>query len=163
MTCCPGGWDNGHAYWCAGPKPVEGKRLRVTRLDAEGNPTGETIEVGDALTTIDPGILMIPEDLKMPETLSMDVAFMQPDPEVMDLLTGGWGRLRPPAPTHHAIEVRYRLPVRRRAWRVVWEWLTRKPRQYTDNYFCVPYAEVSRNPDGSMTFRPIHPESESAT
>lgn len=140
--------------------PIQGKRLRVTRLDAEGEPIeGSTVEVGETVSfdsLTEPGEWYIPESLDMSglATFSMDAVFMEPDPELLDLLTGrfweGMGLNVPPS----MIEVRYRLPVRRRAWRVVWEWLTRKPRQYTDHFIGVPYAEVSRNPDGSVTFSP---------
>lgn len=102
------------------------------------------------------GRMTFPTDLPGLDTMrtfSMEVQFQSVDPEVLALITGGAiGNI----PTNrNMIEVRYRLPARRRAWRVVWEWLTRTPRQYTDHFIGVPYAEVSRNPDGSMTFYPV--------
>lgn len=139
--------------------PITPKRLRVTRLDAQGEPIeGSTTEIGGSFegTGVEPGEWFVPESLDTSRltTFNMDVEFCTPDPALTILLGSGSESV---PPVKHNIEVRYRLPVRRRAWRVVWEWLTRKPRQYTEQFIGVPYAEVSRNPDGSITFSPIHP------
>lgn len=118
------------------------KPLRVTRLDAEGNPTGETIEVstvdGASVEAEEPGEWFIPEGLRVPETYTMECVFKVPNPDLLGLMTG-WVA---PSRATFAIEIRQQIPVRRRAWRVVWEWLTRQPRQYTEYHTLIPNARV---------------------
>lgn len=77
--------------------------------------------------------------------ITMECSFTDVDPDVLALLTGGlMGTLQPRT---FALEVIQQIPVRRRAWRVVWEWLTRTPRQYTQHVTYVPHATMAERQD----------------
>lgn len=74
------------------------------------------------------------EPLAFPETgwlkpVAMKFTFTDVDPEALGILTGGVLGTKP-EPVFSMNITRPAYPVRRRAWRVVWEWLTRTPRKY---------------------------------
>lgn len=73
------------------------------------------------------------------KTFAQEFTFAEVDHDLLGLLTGG--ALGNPSPPH-SIEIYQRTPVRRRAWRVVWEWLARKPRQYNEYKIIVPNATL---------------------
>lgn len=79
---------------------------------------------------------------------SAEVTFKTVNPEMLALLTGQRvvdGKFAPVEPTF-AVEVFHRTPVRRRAWRVVWEFITRQPRRYHEHYTYFPNARIEEQP-----------------
>lgn len=79
--------------------------------------------------------MVLSSDLK---PFTMEFTLAEVDPAVLGILTGGvMGS--PPEPTF-AIEVH--APIKR----TFWQWLRRKPRQWTRTY--IPNATVSRNQTG---------------
>lgn len=90
--------------------------------------------------------------------LSMEVSLNDVDPNLLNLLTGQtWEDRAVKGPQSYAIEMVHYIPVRRRAWRVVWEWLTRTPRKHREVHYHVPRAQVSGNSDGSTSFTAAPP------
>lgn len=129
-------------------EPIRAKSLRVTRLNAEGQPMGEAqlVGVGELSISLDgsdedwgAGPFF---DYPAPEPFTTEVTLMEVDPDLLALFTGSAPR------STHAVEFHYRVPVPRRAWRVVWEWLRRTPRRYTEHSIYIPNAHVSEKPIG---------------
>lgn len=82
-----------------------------------------------------------PEALAFPETnwckpITVEFTMTEVDPEVLALLTGGAVGETP----EFGMDVVSYVPVRRRAWRVVWEWLRRTPREHTEMRYHIPHA-----------------------
>lgn len=68
---------------------VSGNHIRMVRLDAEGSPVGEPIEI-DGFTTLDISADSIEDTvIDLPtETITMDLTLGEVDPKVMALLFG---------------------------------------------------------------------------
>lgn len=70
---------------------VSGNRMWVTRLDAEGNPAGEPIELSGKVNdlSIDLPVDGITDwDMLTDKTLTLEVSLMKVDPELIAMLTG---------------------------------------------------------------------------
>lgn len=112
--------------------PIKGAEFRVTRLDEQGNPIGESFEIKGSMTGRITGTGPHPhleEVDRLPpmefKTLSMDVTIADVDPEAIALLTGT-GKYTPGS-TH---SMTITGPVKR----TFWQWLRRRPRQYRTTY-----------------------------
>lgn len=137
------GCDCHHAGHRVSRNPVIGSQFRVTRLDPEGNPTGESFEIKGSMTGRISGEGEHPylrevereiPPLHMPtafESIKMDVQFQEVDPELVALLTGS-GDYKPG--TLHSLQVA--SPVKRK-W---WQWLLRRPREY--RYLYLPSVKI---------------------
>lgn len=87
---------------------VSGNHARLVRLDPDGNPVGEPVEI-DGFTTFDIGADSIEDttiDLST-GTITMDFTLQEVDPELLALLFGE------PVQVHKNPSV----------WRLVWSWL----------------------------------------
>lgn len=68
--------------------------------------------------------------------LSVGVEFKTLNPELLSLLTGGVLGGEGTEPTGTLVAV-YKIPVRRS----IWQWLLRRPRQYTTHHMYIPRAK----------------------
>lgn len=68
--------------------------------------------------------------------LSVDVEFKTPNPELLNLLTGGVLGKEDSEPTGSLI-AEYKVPLRRSFW----QWLFRRPRQYMTHCLYIPRAK----------------------
>lgn len=91
---CKSYWD---VEWEPRPITVKGNRLTLTRLDAEGNPTGEPYElpVKSYSVELEPGdeVTVEVEDFdgtgfQKLKRITMEVSFLDIDPEVLALYMG---------------------------------------------------------------------------